>query len=165
MSSKFYINDDISILVTVTILQSFPGFDGLRLVLCSLHSFQRRNIICQLEKKHFHSYVFKIFKQCQGFPANIYLLKFNNKNTRKRCEICSKLTIKTPKQCYWRRPGFFIVNFKHMLHPFVVFLLLTLNMHLFVGFLKSQLWKTNQTSGNLGFMWNISPKKSRLGAD
>ena len=30
-------------------------------------------------------------------PANIYLLEVNNGNTRKRCEICSKLTIKTPK--------------------------------------------------------------------
>ena len=28
--------------------------------------------------------------------ANIYLLKVKNRNTRKRCEICSKLTIKTP---------------------------------------------------------------------
>ena len=30
------------------------------------------------------------------YPANIYL--FNNRNTRKGCEICSKLTIKTPEQ-------------------------------------------------------------------
>ena len=33
------------------------------------------------------------------FPAGIYLHKVNNRNTRKRCEICSKLTIKTPKRC------------------------------------------------------------------
>ena len=31
-------------------------------------------------------------------PADIYLLKFNNRNTRTRCEICSKLTINTPKR-------------------------------------------------------------------
>ena len=31
-------------------------------------------------------------------PVNIYLFKVNNRNTRKRCEICSKLTIKTPEQ-------------------------------------------------------------------
>ena len=30
------------------------------------------------------------------FPGNIYFFKVNNKNGRKRCEICSKLTIKTP---------------------------------------------------------------------
>ena len=31
-------------------------------------------------------------------PAGIYLLKVNNKKTRARCEICSKLTIKIPEQ-------------------------------------------------------------------
>ena len=31
-------------------------------------------------------------------PAGIYLLKVNNRNTRTRCEICSNLTIKTPKR-------------------------------------------------------------------
>ena len=30
-------------------------------------------------------------------PAGIYLLKINNINNRARCEICSKLTIKTPE--------------------------------------------------------------------
>ena len=28
------------------------------------------------------------------FPTNIYLFKINNRNTRKRCGICLKLTIK-----------------------------------------------------------------------
>ena len=37
-----------------------------------------------------------------GFPANIYFLKVNNRNTRK--EICSKLT-KTPEQSQWPEPG------------------------------------------------------------
>ena len=32
------------------------------------------------------------------FPANIYLFKVSNRNTRKRCEICSKLTVKTPER-------------------------------------------------------------------
>ena len=31
-------------------------------------------------------------------PVDIYLLKVNNRNTRTRCEICSKLTIKTPER-------------------------------------------------------------------
>ena len=30
-------------------------------------------------------------------PANIYLFKVNHRNTRKKCEICSKLTIKPLK--------------------------------------------------------------------
>ena len=32
------------------------------------------------------------------FPANIYLFKGNSRNSRKRFEICSKLTIKTPER-------------------------------------------------------------------
>ena len=32
------------------------------------------------------------------FPAGICLLKVNNRNTRTKCEICSKLTIKTPER-------------------------------------------------------------------
>ena len=91
-------------------------------------------------------------------PAGIYLLKVNNRNTRTRCEICSKLTIKTPErrfQCslliplktsenqrfsdifrgikreHWkRRSGVFIVIFEHISHLVLVFLLLTLNMQL-----------------------------------
>ena len=47
-------------------------------------------------------------------PANIYLLKVNNRNTRKRSEICSKLTIKTLERRQW--------------HLFLVFLLMTLSI-------------------------------------
>ena len=65
--------------------------------------------------------------QRRMIPANIYLLKFNNKNSRKMCEIFWKLTIKTTERRQWRCSGVFIVNFKHILHLFVVFLLLTLN--------------------------------------
>ena len=31
----------------------------------------------------------------------IYVFKGNNRNTRTRCEICSKLTIQTPEWCHW----------------------------------------------------------------
>ena len=34
----------------------------------------------------------------ESTDANIYLFKFNNRNTRIMFEICSKLTIKTPKR-------------------------------------------------------------------
>ena len=49
-------------------------------------------------------------------PAGIYLLNVNNRNTRARCEICSKLTIKTPERCHWHRLYVFIVNFEHISH-------------------------------------------------
>ena len=44
----------------------------------------------------------------------IYLLKVNNRNTRTRCKICSKLTIKAPEQRQWRRFAVFIVNFEYI---------------------------------------------------
>ena len=55
------------------------------------------------------------------YQAGIYLLKVNNRNTRTWCKICSKLTIKTPD-------GFFVVDFEHISHLVLEFLLLTLNM-------------------------------------
>ena len=39
---------------------------------------------------------------CHPFPVGIYMFKINNRNTRRRCEICSKLTIKTPERRQWR---------------------------------------------------------------
>ena len=61
-------------------------------------------------------------------PAGIYLLKVNNRDTRARCEICSKLRIKIPKRWQLRRFGIFIVNFEHISHLLLVLLLSTLNM-------------------------------------
>ena len=55
------------------------------------------------------------------------MFKVNNRNTRTRCEICSKLTIKTPEQRYKRRSGVFIINFEHISHIALMFLLLTLS--------------------------------------
>ena len=34
-------------------------------------------------------------------PSNIYMFNANNRNTRKRREICSKLTIETPERRSW----------------------------------------------------------------
>ena len=51
---------------------------------------------------------FKFFQNY--YPANIYLFKVNNRNTRKRTTS-----------------GIFIINFEHTSHLFLVFLLLTLN--------------------------------------
>ena len=66
------------------------------------------------------------------YPVRLYLLKVNKRNTRARCEICSKLTTKTPerRQCrrQCRRSGVFIVNSEHISHLVLVILLLTLNM-------------------------------------
>ena len=46
------------------------------------------------------------------YPAGNYMFKVINRNTRTRCEICQ-----------WCRSGVFIVNFEHILHLVLVFLL------------------------------------------
>ena len=53
------------------------------------------------------------------------MFKVNNRTTRTRCKICSKLTIKTPERRQWRqwrRSGIFIVNFEQILHLLLVLL-------------------------------------------
>ena len=55
------------------------------------------------------------------------MFKVNNKKTRTICEICSKLTIKTPERHEWRRSGVFIINFEDISHIVLVFRLLTLS--------------------------------------
>ena len=58
-----------------------------------------------------------------SYPAGNYMFKVNKRNTRTRCEISSKLAINAPR----RRSGVFIVNFEHISHLALVFLLLTLS--------------------------------------
>ena len=70
-------------------------------------------------------------------PVDIYLLKVNNRNTRTRCEICSKLTKKTLERRHWRRSSIFSVNFEHISRLVLVFLLLTLSMWLPAGHLAT----------------------------
>ena len=41
-------------------------------------------------------------KYLSHLPAGNYMFKVNNRNSRARCEICSKLTIKLPERHYWR---------------------------------------------------------------
>ena len=60
-------------------------------------------------------------------PAKIYFFKVNNSSTRKSCEICSKLPIKTPERHPRRRFGVFMVKFEHISNFFLVLLLVTLN--------------------------------------
>ena len=54
-------------------------------------------------------------------PNAIYLLKDSNKNAWTRCEICSKLTIKTPERRQWHCSVVFIVNCGHLSHLVICF--------------------------------------------
>ena len=66
--------------------------------------------------------------QANANPAGIYQLNVNYKNTRRSCEKYSKLTIKAPERRQWRRSNFLTVNFEHISHLVLVFLMLTLNI-------------------------------------
>ena len=61
-----------------------------------------------------------------NMPGSTEILpNVGNRDTRKRCGICSKLTMKTQERCHWGRFRAFIVNFEHISHLFLFFLLLT----------------------------------------
>ena len=54
------------------------------------------------------------------------MFKVNNRNTRTKCEICLKLTIKIPEGYHWRRTG--KDNNKDTIGVVLVSLLLTSNI-------------------------------------
>ena len=65
----------------------------------------------------------RIITRQKLFPAGIYLLKVNDRNTRTRCEICSKLTIKIPERCHHHFTScssVSIVNFEHVIAGWVL---------------------------------------------
>ena len=75
--------------------------------------------------------VLLIYEGAKTFPVptrkhlvNIYLFKFNNRNTRKRSEICAKLTIKTTV---------FMVKVEHFSHFFLILILFTLDRWMLAG--------------------------------
>ena len=58
--------------------------------------------------------VFETLFPSHHYPAGNNMFKVNDRNTKTRCEICSKLTIKTPEWRRWHRSGVFIVSFEHI---------------------------------------------------
>ena len=103
-------------LITTAKLSILDVCGGFSLCLC-LHS-------------SFLQHVWRFKRYC---PAGIHLFKISNRNTKARCEIWSKLTIKTQEQRHWCRSSIFIVNFKHISRLALMFLLLTLNIYLPAG--------------------------------
>ena len=93
-------------------------------------NFPYQTISFQFSSVSSKTSIFSIFK-CKHYfyiyhPAGKYVFKVKNRNIRTRCEIYSKLTIKTPERRR-RRSGVFIVNFEHISRLVLMFLLLTLN--------------------------------------
>ena len=52
------------------------------------------------------------FTDFKSITQQIFTCSKLTTNTRTRCEICLKLTIKTPERRHWRRSGVFIANFE-----------------------------------------------------
>ena len=75
----------------------------LQLIFCALSIVFKLTLIVQFQLILLGTRLDKlieaneVFSLLNTFPANIYLFKGNNRNTRKSCKICSKLTIKTPE--------------------------------------------------------------------
>ena len=65
-----------------------------------------------LKSIHFEHFFFAFGKHIwlNYFPVNIYLFTVTNRNTRKRCEICSKITTNTWEQRHCHRSVVFIFH-------------------------------------------------------
>ena len=72
-------------------------------------------------------------------PTNKYMFKVNNEKIRLICWMCSKLKLNAT----WHRSGVFIVNFEQSQYINIVFLFLTLNKHLSIGWERQVImfWK------------------------
>ena len=68
-------------------------------------------------------FLYNFLRIITQYPVNMYLLQVNNRDARRKCEICSKLNIKTPERRQCRRSSVFIVNFEHILHIALLFLI------------------------------------------
>ena len=83
-----------------------------------------------------HQYIRKIFVIACDFTSGIYLPKVNNRNARTRCEICLKLKTETPEQHQFSSLRCLYCKLYTHLTTCLVFVLVTLNMQLFVGQLR-----------------------------
>ena len=69
-------------------------------------NFLFMEILCEIVRANGLSYIMLMFpfisvllsEFAPKYPANNYLFKVNNRNTRNKCEICLTLTIKTPER-------------------------------------------------------------------
>ena len=108
----------------------FPLFTGVKWEYCSEmgqdywgNNFYIKKFIFSIlrcfQDKIFGNFVAEIIepgKEDQD-PSCICLLKVNS---RTRCEICSKLTTKTPERRNWRGSVVFIVNLEYISHLVLV---------------------------------------------
>ena len=97
----------------------------------SLIYFKPGSKMMQNTKKHWKEWNMstkRINYSWKFYPVDNDMFEVNNRNSRTWCEICSKLTIKTPEWRHWSRSDVFIVNFEHISYFVLTFVLLTLSM-------------------------------------
>ena len=84
----------------------------------SLKKHQKTYLVWKAQKTHLNIPDFSCFSFLHILLSYLAITctKLTIETPEQRCEICSKLTIKPPKRCHWRRFGGFIVNFEHILH-------------------------------------------------
>ena len=97
-----FLNENIAHKLTKTKLlshfQSWFYEDGLfilkfsKLIFKVFDNLINRKNVCCIYPKQAHFFL---------SPTGNYMFKVNNRNARTRCEICSRLTIKTPEQHQW----------------------------------------------------------------
>ena len=91
------------------------------LSLKNYHLLLYRNITSNVNgswMQKFHSsfiFLFVSWFSFTGTKSTFTCSKSSNRNTRKRCKICSKLTMKIPKRRNCCRSGVFIVNFEDVI--------------------------------------------------
>ena len=73
----------------------FTGKHLFCLFLVTLQAYSTTSLK-RTRSQEFSCELYEIF--LKSFPANVHLFKVNNRNNRKRCKICSKLTIKIPER-------------------------------------------------------------------
>ena len=118
---------------------SFEDFKKLLFLLLTLNKYKIPGLAkhTQIKIKNSCSFNLGSTKKCfhneitnsKQYPASNYIFKVDNRNTRRRCEICSKLIIKIPERRQWRFSGIFIVKFEHISYLVLVFLLSTLSKY------------------------------------
>ena len=73
------------------------------------------------------------------YPAGNYMFKVNNRNSRTRCELCLKLTIKIPERRHDVVLVSLLITLKHISHLVLVFILnivhITLNVQLSAAYI------------------------------
>ena len=80
----------------------------LKLVVIRDQNIQRSNSLKWIARYFVSLVSVDINRFLNYFPVNIDLCKVKKRNGRKKCEICSKLTIKTQERRHWHCCGVFI---------------------------------------------------------